>query len=215
MKTTIGSGQLRSSTAVCFQVGCATELQPAVNPLNDEMLQLALPGSPEKKQEARDAQKVLRLLAKKLRPLGFERTKPTFFVRPGKVLLEFVHVHKYTFGPRFRLHLGVRVRFDRFAAQALNGPAFDGAPGANEPGAQGRFNYRSDVEAIEACAEAMAQTVETVGNEWFDAMIAPEELLAIYRSPTTPISIDTMEIALADPGAVVASDETRRAFNVG
>jgi len=193
----------------------APEFQPAVNPLNDEMRPLALPGSPEKKQEARDAQKVLRLLAKKLRPLGFERTKPTFFVRPGNVLLEFVHVHKYTFGPRFRLHLGVRVRFDRFAAQALNGPAYDGAPGASEAGAQARFNYGSDVEAIEACAEAMAQTVETAGNEWFDAMISPKELLAIYRSPTTAISIDALEIALKEPGTVVTSDETRRAFNIG
>jgi hypothetical protein len=176
---------------------------------------LALPGSPEKKQESRDAQKVLRLLAMKLKPLGFERTRPTFFVRPGNVLLEFVHVHKYTFGPRFRLHLGVRVRFDQFVAQALNGPAFDGAPGANEPVAQSRFNYRSDVETMAICAEAMARTVETVGNRWFDAMSKPEQLLSIYRSPTTPISIDTMELALDDPGAVVTSDETRRAFNVG
>ena len=186
-----------------------------MNPLNEEMRPLALPGSPEKKQESRDAQKVLRLLAKRLQPLGFERTKPTFFVRPGNVLLEFVHVHKYTFGPRFRLHLGVRVRFDQFVAQALNGPAFDGAPGTNEPGAQARFNYRSDVETIAACAEAMAQTVKTAGNQWFDAMSNPEQLLSIYRSPTTPISIDTMELALNDPRAVVTSPETRRAFNVG
>lgn len=183
--------------------------------MNDEMRPLAVPGSPEKKQEARDARKVLRLLAKRLRPLGFERTKPTFFVRPGNVLLEFVHVHKYTFGPRFRLHLGVRVRFDRFVGQALNGPAYDAAPGPSESGVQGRFNYRSDVEAIEACAESMAQTVETVGNEWFAAMSSPEELFAIYRSPATPISIDEMEITLNDSVAVVTSDETRRAFNVG
>src|ERR1700712_4884643 len=151
------------------------------------MLPLALPGSPAKKQESRDAQKVLRLLAKKLQPLGFERTKPTFFVRPGKVLLEFVHVHKYTFGPRFRLHLGVRVRFDQYVAQALNGPAFDGAPGGSEPVAQSRFNYQSDVETMAACAEAMAQTVKTAGNQWFDAISNPEQLLSIYRSPTTPI----------------------------
>lgn len=179
------------------------------------MRPLALPGSPEKKQESRDAQKVLRLLAKKLQPLGFERTKPTFFVRPGNVLLEFVHVHKYTFGPRFRLHLGVRVRFDQFVAQALNGPAFDGVPDTNEPGAQTRFNYRSDVETIAVCAEAMAQTVETAGNQWFDAMRNPERLLSIYRSPTTPMTMETMELALNDPAAVVTSDETRRAFNVG
>jgi hypothetical protein len=186
-----------------------------VNPLNDEMRPLALPGSPEKKQESRDAQKVLRLLAKKLQPLGFERTKPTFFVRAGSVLLEFVHVHKYTFGPRFRLHLGIRVRFDHFVAQALNGPAFDGVPGPIEPGTQGRFNYRSDVEAIAACAEAMAQTIETAGNQWFDAMSEPKKLLSIYRSPTTPISMHTIELALKDPRAVVTSEETRRAFNVG
>jgi hypothetical protein len=179
------------------------------------MRPLALPGSPEKKQESRDAQKVLRLLAKKLQPLGFERTKPTFFVRPGNVLLEFVHLHKYTFGPGFRLHLGIRVRFDQFVAQALNGPAFDGAPGAIEPGTQGRFNYRSDAEAIAACAEAMAQTVATAGNQWFDAMGDPKKLLSIYRSPTTPISMDSIKLALNDPGAVVTSEETRRAFNVG
>jgi len=185
-----------------------------VNPLIDEMDPLALPGSPEKKQEGRDAQKVLRLLAKKLQPLGFERTKPTFFVRPGKVVLEFVHVHKYTFGPRFRLHLGVRIRFDQYVAQALNGPAFDGTPGASQPSARIRFNYRSDVETIAACAEAMAQTVETAGTLWFRAMSNPEQLLSIYRSPTTSISVDAMKLALKDPGAVATSDETRRAFNV-
>ena len=186
-----------------------------MNPLNDELRPLALPGSPEKKQEARDAQKVLRLLAKKLQPLAFERTKPTFFVRTGNVLLEFVHVHKYTFGPRFRLHLAVRIRFDQFVAQALNGPAFDGAPEDSESSGQRRFNYRSDGETIAACADAMAQTVETAGNQWFGAMSNPERLLSIYRSPTTPISMETMELALNDPGAVVTSDETRRAFNVG
>ena len=183
--------------------------------MNEEMRPLALPGSPEKKQEARDAQKVLRLLAKRLQPLGFDRAKPTFFVRPGHVLLGFVHVHKYTFGPRFRLHLGVRIRFDKFVAQALNGPAFDGEPGPNEPDAQGRFNYRSDAETIAACAEAMARTVETAGNQWFDAMNNPEQLLSIYRSPATPISMETMKRAFDDPGTVVTSDETRRAFNVG
>ena len=162
------------------------------------MRPLALPGSLEKRQESRDAQKALRLLAKKLQPLGFERTKPTFFVRPGNVLLEFVHVHKYTFGPRFRLHLGVRVRFDQFVAQALNGPAFDAVPGTSEPGAQTRFNYRSDVETIAACAEAMATTVETAGNQWFEAMSNPEQLLSIYRSPTTPISMDTMKLGCPD-----------------
>jgi hypothetical protein len=51
----------------------------------------APPGASPKGQQSRDAQKVLRLLAKKLRFLGFERTKPTFFTRPAWYVLEFVH----------------------------------------------------------------------------------------------------------------------------
>lgn len=183
--------------------------------MNNETCPPALPGSAEKKQESRNAQKVLRLLAKRLQPLGFDRTRPTFFVRPGRVLLEFVHAHKYTFGPSFRLHLGVRLRFDKFAAQALNGPAFDGFPGSGESNDQSRFDYWADSQAIEACAEAMARTVQTAGTKWFDAMRNPEQLLSIYRSPATPISRDTIELALNDQRTVVTSDETRRAFNVG
>ena len=86
---------------------------------------IARPGSPEKKQESRDAQKVLRLLARKLETLGFRRTKSTFFTRPTKLGLEFVHVHKFSFAASFRVHFGLRVRTDDFPAAHLNGPTSD------------------------------------------------------------------------------------------
>ena len=72
----------------------------------------AVSGSLEKKQESRDAQKVIRLLAKKLKPLGFQRTKPTFFTRRAQYGLEFVHVHKFSFEASFRVHFGFRVCSD-------------------------------------------------------------------------------------------------------
>lgn len=49
------------------------------------------------KIERSSKEKILRRLAKLLAPKGFERTKPTFYTRVRLPVIEFVHVHKFTF----------------------------------------------------------------------------------------------------------------------
>jgi Domain of unknown function (DUF4304) len=182
--------------------------------VNDEVQGISLPGSPAQKQESRDAQKVLRILAKALRPLGFERTKPTFFTRQGKYVVEFVHLHKYTFGPMFRVHLGVRVRSDQFPAVALNGPAFDTLLGGGAVGASRRFEFRSDPDAVATCAELLRELIATTGEEWFHEFNKPAGLLSADTSPLSFEAIAALRVAVNGPETIGTSPQTRRALNV-
>ncbi len=55
-------------------------------------------------------------------PLGFEAGGTVFFIRRREWVAEFIHLHEYSFAPGYRIHLGIRVLNDAFAALALNGP---------------------------------------------------------------------------------------------
>ena len=109
------------------------------------MATYATPGSPEKKQESRNAQKVARLLATKLKSLGFQRTKTSIFTRSKAHVLEFVHIHKFTFAPSFRVHFGIRVRTDDFPGAHLNGPSSDAMA---DPEVPNRRRYNFDFEQM-------------------------------------------------------------------
>ena len=178
-------------------------------------MSILMPGSEGKKQETRDAQKVLRLLAKKLKVLGFERTKPTFFTRSAQHVIEFVHVHKYTFGPHFRIHFGVRVRSDDFAAAHLNGPYSQAIAAPESPsGRRYNFSFATNRESGEACAEDMFGCVSEEGIRWFSSLAAPDVLLA-PNSPLSPAAKRALEQELEDPSRAQISEATRRALNVG
>ena len=174
----------------------------------------AHPGSAEKKQESRDAQKVLRFLEKKLKPLGFERTKPTFFTRSGPYVLEFVHVHKFTFGPTFRVHFGVRVRSDDFAAAHLNGPDSDSIVDPTMPGLRRyRFSFTPNEASWESCAEAMLECVSTDGLHWF-ASLANQTALLSSESQLSPSAISALQRELEEPFRVQVSEATQLVLNV-
>jgi len=173
----------------------------------------AFPGSPEKKQQSRDAQKVLRLLAQKLKSLGFERTKPTFFTRPARYVLEFVHVHKYTFAPTFRVHFGVRVRSDDFRAVHLNGPASNGIPDPESPG-RGLydFHFSTGEASWSSCAEDMYQCVKKHGLDWFASVANPSVLLGA-ESPLTQSARVALQRELLDASSTHISEATQRVLN--
>jgi hypothetical protein len=174
---------------------------------------IAQPGSPEKRQESRDAQKVLRLLAKKVRSFGFERTKPTFFTRSSQHVLEFVHVHKFTFAPSFRVHFGVRVRSETFPAAHLNGPSSDEILDPELPSRRRyRFEFGTEEESWEECAQEMYQCVATEGLQWFESMNDRDKLLS-PASPLTANSKEALRVELQNPGAVQTSEATQRALN--
>lgn len=173
----------------------------------------ALPGSPEKKRESRDAQKVLRLLARKLQPLGFLRTKLTFFARPAQHGLEFVHVHKFSFEASFRVHFGFRVRSDDFPAAHLNGPTSDEILDPERPGQRKyEFDYNADEASWETCAQAMYQCTASEGLEWFASMTDPVFLLSSL-SPLTPAARAALRREIGHPSESVTSPATRRALN--
>ena len=171
------------------------------------------PGSPEKKQESRDAQKVLRLLDKELRQLGFKRTKPSFFIRSGKYVLEFVHVHKYSFGPAFRVEFGIRVRSDNFSAAHLNGPSSSGRVRA-EPSSRPRddFTYAPDEATWAECAAAMYHYVSQEGVPWF-ASVSDVGILISPNSPLAKSDIAALKRELEQPASVQLSEATRLALN--
>ena len=177
------------------------------------MTHAALPGSPEKKQESRDAQKVLRLLAKKLKPLGFHRTKPTFFTRQAQHGLEFVHAHKFSFEASFRVHFGFRVRSDDFPAAHLNGPTSDEIRDPALPGYRKyEFDFSTDEASWESCAQAMYQCTASEGLEWFASMTNPVFLLS-SASPLTPTARAALRREIEHPSESVMSEATRRALN--
>lgn len=173
----------------------------------------AIPGSEKKKQESRDAQKVLRLLAKKLKPLGFERTKPTFFTRSSRYVLEFVHIHKFSFGPIFRVHFGVRVRSDTLSGAHLNGPDSDSI---TSPEMHDRRRYdcsfSSNETSWEPCSETIFQCVSEEGLLWFASLSNPAVLFSL-DSPLSPSAMAALQRELEEPSCIKMSEATQRVFN--
>lgn len=169
-----------------------------------------MPGSPEKKRESLDAQKVLRLLAKSLAPLGFTRTKPSFLTRPGDLVVEFVHIHKYTFGPYFGIHRGIRVLNDAWQAVALNGPCIDGV--ANSEGSRylSQFEFTPDPTSIAECAQLLGDVIRCQGEPWFSAMRPPERLLESAESPLRAEERAALRSAMSGALDAVAIEKSRR-----
>lgn len=176
--------------------------------MNSALSATAMPGSPERKRESLDAQKVLRMLAKALAPLGFTRTKPSFFTRGSDLVVEFVHIHKYTFGPTFRIHFGVRVLNDAWPNVALNGPCVDGILNSESSRYTARFEFAPDSTSMAECAQLMANVIRLQGEPWFTAMRPLEELL---DSPESPLRTDgkaALRAAMTgafDPAAIAKS----------
>ncbi|MBQ0933500.1 hypothetical protein [Ideonella alba] len=173
----------------------------------------AAPGSPEKKLESRNAQKVMRLLSNKLKSLGFQRTKTSFFTRHKTLVIEFVHIHKYSFEPSFRVHFGIRVRTDTFPAAHLNGPSSDAIEDPQIPNRRlYNFSFDPNDASLEACAESMYQCALAEGASWFASM-EKLELLLSPASPLTPEARAALQREVDSSSMVQVSDETRQVLN--
>ena len=173
----------------------------------------AAPGSPEKKQESRNAQKVARLLANKLRALGFQRTKTSIFTRPKQHVIEFVHIHKLTFAASFRVHFGVRVRSDDFPGAHLNGPCSDEIADPEVPNHRRyRFDFDAEEASWESCAQEMYQCVLADGLRWFTSVEEPELLLSL-QSPLTPTARAALQREIDSQTRIQVSEATQRVLN--
>jgi hypothetical protein len=144
----------------------------------------------EPKLERSNKEKILRRLAKLLAPSGFKRSKPTFYTRTRLPVIEFVHIHKFSFTPGFRLHLGIRVVNDPFRAVALNGPSSDEFQGVASEFASKRlysFDYDESDNSVERCALDISNFVAGAGAAWFDSN---RDLKQLATSPGSPLSSD-------------------------
>ncbi len=81
--------------------------------------------------------------------------------------MQFLHVHKFTFGPCFRLHYGIRVLNDAREFVALNGPSETRG-----------LEFGADEDSLEHCAQAMHALVTEEAEPWFAAQTAERLLKA-------------------------------------
>jgi hypothetical protein len=145
----------------------------------------------DSKLERNNKEKVLRRVAKILGKSGFRRSKTTFFTRVALPVVEFVHLHKFTFGPLFRVHLGIRVVNDPFVAVALNGPQSSSVIGPD--GRKREFVYGESEEALDRCANDIGLFVVDAAEPWF-AM--HRDLHSLASSPESPLSDQAREALL-------------------
>ena len=159
--------------------------------------------SMNKRTERANAEEVRRRLARALRASGFERTKTSLFIRPRPLWIEFIHLHKYSFGPSFRVHLGIRLLNDPFEAVALNGL---------DSHSEGWFilDYGASPESIVSCAEEIGRFCLQVGEPWFARWREPSQLLTSADSPLNDSEKGALEQALqghADEGRISRSHQ--------
>jgi len=153
----------------------------------------------DKNLERSNKDKILRRLAADLKKKGFDRTKPTFFTRVVGPVIEFVHLHKYTFAAEFRAHLGIRVINDTREAAGLNGPSSDAIWDARTKQRKYALVYGESAESILICSKRISDFVAEIGESWF-ATWAEHSLL--MTAPDSPLPHDA-KVALS---AALAGD---------
>jgi hypothetical protein len=155
----------------------------------------------------RMAERVRRALTKRLRAHGFVRGKTSFWVRSREHVIEFVHLHLFSFAPAFRVHAGIRVLNDDFEAAALNGPDSDGCwLGDRQKNA---LQFTTSDASIETCAEDIVRFCDEVAEPWFERFSGPRIFL-ISESPLNDRERSNLESSfkgLAKPETVRFSKE--------
>jgi hypothetical protein len=125
----------------------------------------------DKKLERSNADKVLRRLTNHIKTLGYVRTKPTFWVREKAHVVEFIHIHKYSFGPYFRIHTCLRPFNASLEFIALVGPT------ENELSQDISFEYAENIESVEQCAIKMASFIQRHSEAWYKKWSEPKALV--------------------------------------
>ncbi|MFC4310867.1 hypothetical protein ACFPN2_17360 [Steroidobacter flavus] len=117
----------------------------------------------QKAIERSNAGKVLRRATKQLKALGFSR-KSTFFAREKGHVIQFLHVHKFSFGPCFRVHACLRV-----LNEAQPHPILSGISSDDDAHYRMSIEYCNDEASMGKCAEEMLSYVKQVAEPWFQA----------------------------------------------
>lgn len=127
----------------------------------------------DKKQERNRARMIIKCVAKALKPHGFIHSKTTFVCKPHDYIISFFHFHKFSFGPKFRIHTGIRVLNDTFEAASLNGI------GEEHAGA-----FAEDEQSINNCIQKMTKFCLTEGLEWLNKF---SDTTALLEDPSSPL----------------------------
>jgi hypothetical protein len=169
----------------------------------------------EKAAERNAKERVLRRFARHISGKGFAHTKPSFYVRPSRLVVEFVHLHKYTFASAFRPHLGIRVFNETLQSVHLNGPTSDAYKGPESlTGSPHDFTFDASNEAVDRCALNLAEYVEFYAEPWFTKWHDPVHLVESDESPLHPLSRAGLAQALAGKSDAALVARSRKLLNV-
>ncbi len=114
----------------------------------------------------KQSNKIKRQFTTLMNPHGFVRTRSTYWTRDIGDIVEFIHLHLYTFQPSYRLHLGLRVLNNDRESVALNGPDFDSC---RESLRQRKLtlHFNRLEPSIEKCAGELYTVFSDIGEPWF------------------------------------------------
>lgn len=126
------------------------------------------------------AEKVRRLLTTQLVSYGYTRGRPTFWSRPSRHVIEFVHLHLYSFAPAFRVHCGVRVLNSDFEAVELNGLH------SGEQHPRLAMEFSDSPQSLNDCVATIAQYCTTTCEAWLNEFKTVESLLSQDSPLSTP-----------------------------
>lgn len=166
--------------------------------------------------------KARREFTSRVAPLGFARSRASFWtrLRPHKLSLDFIHFHRSgsSYGSpisgvvNIRVHFGIRVLNDDFPGEALNGPQSD--PGTLRAGRYHlSFNAESN-HSFDRCLCDLLRIVEEIGEPWFEKFAIPEALLEASESPLTEAGRDYLRQAVADESDLDRIAATRKLFGL-
>jgi hypothetical protein len=98
-------------------------------------------------------------------------------------IIEFVHLHKFTFAAEFRAHLGLRIVNESRAAVGLNGPSSDEIGDEKEKKRKFSFSYEESPESVNVCGEKIFCFVVEFAEPWFERWGERTILLTAPDSP--------------------------------
>ena len=137
----------------------------------------------EKTIEKTNAELVRRKVRDALKQFDFKKTKPSFYTRLLEDRIEFIHLHKFSFGPSFRVHTGIRFLIDNFEAVALNGIDSDSRREYN-------LRYHKSEESVDRCASEIFLFIENESFPWLEKWRNDEFL---FRDSSSPFQRELMQ----------------------
>jgi hypothetical protein len=144
---------------------------------------------------------VLRRFAKQLLPLGYRR-KSTFFAREAGHIIQFLHLHKFSFGPNFRMHVCIRVLNETRDWVALSGITSDEHASYHRT-----LIFENDEASMNHCVKQMMAFVTDVAEPWFSRW--HEQALIRRHSPIPEDARDALVQALAGNADPANIDRSR------